>query len=468
MGKKQRRSEKDVPVAEPLPEERAMDGPTPKFGRALASNDKDVRDKAVKALQQYLSSADDITEPELRKIWKALYFCFWHSDKPKVQADLAERLAGMMHVMPHHTGWLFVRVFWATMTREWTLIDRLRLDKFYMLMRTFLAHTLQRVGQERWADGEVEAFAAVLGSAGGPAEPKAPTGVRYFLADSFLPALRHALAKSAKGGASAASGGGGRPAKRGRGAPSALPALLLSDSALLALLEPFVVLLGAADDDAMLQRLVDGVVQPLLADATKGKGSGDDDDDDLDIDGSEADESDVGAAKDEDDTPPAAALPRPLAALAERLFTLASQKGTKDRNRPLIYALQQRVEAMAAASAQADTAKAATAPASAKGTPGKKRKATASSLGSKDVAATITERPAANPKELAALRQILAKPKPTRGTEAAVGAKKEPTLAKRAKQRVESTPAEPAESEPTQEPARKPKKASGKTTRRRE
>ena len=70
-----------------------MSGPAPKFGQALASNDKEVRDKAIKSLERYLRKAHDIDELEVRKIWKALFYCFWHSDKPKVQADLAERLA---------------------------------------------------------------------------------------------------------------------------------------------------------------------------------------------------------------------------------------------------------------------------------------------------------------------------------------------------------------------------------------
>ena len=50
-----------------------MAGPQPKFGQALASNDKEVREKAVKALERYLRRAHDIDELELRKIWRALW-----------------------------------------------------------------------------------------------------------------------------------------------------------------------------------------------------------------------------------------------------------------------------------------------------------------------------------------------------------------------------------------------------------
>lgn len=91
-----------------------------------ATPDKETRDKAVKAVTRYLKNAHDITALELFKVWKALFYCMWHSDKRAVQADLAERLTGLIHVMPPASQPLFVQVFWGTMSREWHGIDRLR------------------------------------------------------------------------------------------------------------------------------------------------------------------------------------------------------------------------------------------------------------------------------------------------------------------------------------------------------
>ena len=342
LGKKNRKQKRAAKVAGPepdpdaatVPEEHAMSGPQPKFGQALASNNKETRDKAVRALERYLQTARDIEELDLRKIWKALFYCFWQSDKPKIQRDLAERLASLVHAMPDGKAWLFVKVFWGTMTREWTRIDRLRLDKFYMLMRRNLAHALQRLGTSKWEAGEVEAFAAVFGGEGGPINPSCPVGVRYFMADNFVGELREAVRHSSAAGAAASNGssGSGKASKKKAAAAAAPPTALLSEEALLVLLEPFLVLLGSADDDAMMKRLVDGVVQPMLREKEE------EEDDDEDEDGE----------KEEDDKPPEQrALPRPLSALAERLFDLASGKGTRDRNRKLIYTLQQRIEGMA-------------------------------------------------------------------------------------------------------------------------
>ena len=365
--------------------------------------DKEVRDKAVKALERYLRTAHDISESEVRKIWKALFYCFWHSDKPKVQADLAERLACLVHAMPVEKAWLFARVFWATMTREWTTIDRLRLDKFYMLMRKSLAQQLRRAGRARWGDEEVEPLAEMLGGTGGPIEPKAPPGVKYFLCDNFLPSLKDALLDSA-------GGGGGGSSKR----KASKVALLLSEDAFLVLLDPFLRLLGFAEDDGVLRRCVDGVVQPLLAG---------DDDEEPDDDEEEADEADDDDK--EPPPPPEAALPRPLGALSERLFALASERDTRDRNRKLMYALQQRVESLAEAAAAEAAAEAAAVEAAKP----KKKRSRAAEASAAPAARAAEEPAAADPAKVSALRNLLSK----RSSEAPAGKAGKPAKVSKAR-----------------------------------
>lgn len=79
------------------------------------------------------------------------------SDKPKYQHELAERLAGLTRtlscalceteddndeleeivaVLP--PALLFIRAFWETLCREWRGIDRLRLNKYYYLIKQFM------------------------------------------------------------------------------------------------------------------------------------------------------------------------------------------------------------------------------------------------------------------------------------------------------------------------------------------
>lgn len=80
-------------------------------------------------------------------MWKGLFYCFWMSDKPLVQHELADRLSmaslplplrhwcattlltdmcvcvcpgGLIHVLDSDRMLMFVRAFWETMAREWT------------------------------------------------------------------------------------------------------------------------------------------------------------------------------------------------------------------------------------------------------------------------------------------------------------------------------------------------------------
>lgn len=56
-----------------------------KFARALGSTDYMTREKGLQALQRWLCLRSDLAEGDMLKIWKGLFFCFWHSDKAPVQ-----------------------------------------------------------------------------------------------------------------------------------------------------------------------------------------------------------------------------------------------------------------------------------------------------------------------------------------------------------------------------------------------
>ena len=64
-----------------------------KFARALGSVDWHTREQGLQALTIWLTR-NDVSDQDLTKIWKALFFCFWHSDKAPVQV----RLGGCWHL----------------------------------------------------------------------------------------------------------------------------------------------------------------------------------------------------------------------------------------------------------------------------------------------------------------------------------------------------------------------------------
>lgn len=58
---------------------------SPGLARALGSTDRDTREKGLVLLFNWLESHENISQKDLIRLWKALYFCFWHSDLVSVQ-----------------------------------------------------------------------------------------------------------------------------------------------------------------------------------------------------------------------------------------------------------------------------------------------------------------------------------------------------------------------------------------------
>ncbi|KAL2818976.1 nucleolar protein,Nop52-domain-containing protein [Aspergillus cavernicola] len=109
------------------------------FVRELASSDKKIRDKATDSLALFLRSRTDLSLLELLKLWKGLFFCFYHSDRPLTQQALARNLSyTLVPTLPRATVHRFLRAFWITIGREWHSIDRLRLDKYLLLIRSYV------------------------------------------------------------------------------------------------------------------------------------------------------------------------------------------------------------------------------------------------------------------------------------------------------------------------------------------
>ncbi|KAK2760724.1 hypothetical protein FQN54_001960 [Arachnomyces sp. PD_36] len=110
------------------------------FVRELASSDRPTRDKAVESLTLYLSSRRDFSLLELLKVWKGLFFCFYHSDRPLTQQALARNLSyKLVPALPRpNTLQNFLRAFWTTISRDFHSLDRLRLDKYLFLIRCYI------------------------------------------------------------------------------------------------------------------------------------------------------------------------------------------------------------------------------------------------------------------------------------------------------------------------------------------
>eukprot|EP01018_Ginkgo_biloba_P011504 Gb_07521 [translate_table: standard] len=120
------------------------------FARQLASCNKKTRDRAVELLKAWLASQKHVGEEDLKKIWKGLFYCLWHADKQPVQADVIEKLASLVQTLDLDLSRQYFQVFLLTMRREWSGIDHLRLDKFYLFLRRFLHHVLLVLDGHGW------------------------------------------------------------------------------------------------------------------------------------------------------------------------------------------------------------------------------------------------------------------------------------------------------------------------------
>ncbi|CAK4653766.1 hypothetical protein LEN26_015938 [Aphanomyces euteiches] len=260
-----------------------------KFGQKLAHTEKHVRDKAVKSLTLYLVKKKEWSDLDLDKIWKALFYCIWMSDKPKIQNELAENLSQLVHAFPSaELKMRFLHSFFKTIHREWHGIDGLRLDKFYSLIRKMLYQSFQFL-QTSWDQAEV--FSTHLS---GEILSKLPNGLRLHLCDVYLPELHKSIGETIPG------------------------------ENLVMLLEPFFTLISSETDKIVTKRVNDMVFQPMLKDFQFQDTLQEDNTTD-----SEDVEENVakvfGAAK--------------LADIQHRIFELAAAAETLDRNRNILYSI---------------------------------------------------------------------------------------------------------------------------------
>ncbi|KAF9225487.1 Nop52-domain-containing protein [Gyrodon lividus] len=214
----------------------------PPLGKYLASSEKKIRDKAVKNLAVFLSNDESnvMSDIEMAKLWKGIFYCFWMSDKPLVQQALAQELSELVLTITNVPSSLnFLTGFWVTTVREWNGIDRLRMDKYYMLVRRFVNASFRLLVQAKWDVSALREYNYILTSAGGPLCPndvRVPASLTFHLAEIYLEELENALASSE---------------------PS-LPVPLL------ALLSPFITLAAHTPTNTTYKHLQEALFQPLL------------------------------------------------------------------------------------------------------------------------------------------------------------------------------------------------------------
>ncbi|KAG2227293.1 hypothetical protein INT45_004248 [Circinella minor] len=164
------------------------------FGKHLAANEKKTRDKAVSSLRRYISNGPELSRLDLLKLWKGLFYCFWMSDKPLIQQDLSEKLGSLVLDMPADNAVPFLDAFWEIHCSEWHGLDRIRLDKYYMLLRRVIFYSFLFLANHDWNDVRVKEYTTMLLNGPlHPTDPKKPDSIRYHIFEVYFEELDKVL-----------------------------------------------------------------------------------------------------------------------------------------------------------------------------------------------------------------------------------------------------------------------------------
>ncbi|KAL2048989.1 hypothetical protein ABVK25_010741 [Lepraria finkii] len=163
------------------------------FVKQLAANDRPTREKALESLRIYLTSGRTFTSTDLRKIWKGLFFCIHHTDRPLPQQRLSTSLAALLLQLPTPLFLPFLHAFWGTIIAYWSQIPSLRLDKYLYLIRQYISHSFLYLQQHGWEGGEgglVEGYLNLVEEMPLSArDGKVADGVRYHVFDVWVDGL---------------------------------------------------------------------------------------------------------------------------------------------------------------------------------------------------------------------------------------------------------------------------------------
>ncbi|XP_048659715.1 ribosomal RNA processing protein 1 homolog A isoform X1 [Marmota marmota marmota] len=271
------------------------------------------------------------THDELLKVWKGLFYCMWMQDKPLLQEELGRTISQLIHAFQTtETQHLFLQTFWQTMNREWAGIDRLRLDKFYMLMRMVLNESLKAVRTRGWEEKQVEQLLELLITEILHPSSQAPNGVKSHFIEIFLEELTKVGAKE------------------------------LTADQNLRFIDPFCKIAACTKDSLVLHNIARGIFETIVEqapfaiedlmnemDAQNGEDEASDGDGES-LEGSirRTDlEKGKGTGDDEDSAGPV--LQFDYEAVANRLFEVASRQSTPSQNRKRLYKVIQKLQDLA-------------------------------------------------------------------------------------------------------------------------
>lgn len=200
----------------------------------LASCNASIRSKAFAHLQTWLVTQTQLADDDMKKLWKGLFYCLWHSDKAPAQAVLINRICSMVKNLDFGLCLHYFSAFLITLRREWNGVDHLRLDKFYLLIRKFLRSVFELMKKYDWNLEIVGKCTEILENNAFLATDKLlGHGVNYHIASVFLDELKGCF-------------------------------IPVRDDVVVCLFKPFLSVMGKSEDKIMVGKVKSCVFEELL------------------------------------------------------------------------------------------------------------------------------------------------------------------------------------------------------------
>ncbi|CDR96802.1 nucleolar protein,Nop52 family protein, putative [Babesia bigemina] len=130
----------------------------------LASCEEATRQRALRSLGKLFAQATEkVDELLLLKICKALYYMLWMTDKPlKVRRVAVAIVETQSRFTDRANRMHFFSCLFRSMSMEWPLLDKHRLDKMLLFVRVVVASLLEVLNGGGWEQGDMREFARIV------------------------------------------------------------------------------------------------------------------------------------------------------------------------------------------------------------------------------------------------------------------------------------------------------------------
>ncbi|XP_021334455.3 ribosomal RNA processing protein 1 homolog A [Danio rerio] len=291
------------------------------FAQKLAANEKSVRSKALLKLRKYIRIRSErapggFSEEELLKIWKGLFYCLWMQDLPLLQEELSTKISALLFSFRTvDSQFLFFKTFLQTMKREWNGIDRLRLDKFYQLVRFVFRQMFEMLKKQEWEPSVLQEFLQLFSDQLLQSSSAAPSGLIMHIMELYMTEL------------------------------AAVGAAELTAAQNLSLIEPFCRTMSRTRDRVLLKAIGSSIFSTIvdqvpfaIADLLREISTTEEEDQDGETQTNDAEENTSHPGEDAGDKgSDEAVLQFDYGAVADRLFEVASHSNIPSFNRSQIY-----------------------------------------------------------------------------------------------------------------------------------